>query len=234
MNKFDKYITTLQKFNSGYRFSWQISTEIIEEQLSRKPYWLDIGARDNIRLKIHPQAALGVGLDIEAEGEVFTDTNNCFCLGSVYAIPVKADSFEFVASRFVFEHLANPEEALSEVARVLKPGGVFLMETTNKNNPLLIISRMLPLFLKRIIFGKLFKDNPSGTYKTYYRMNAVSTYRNLDLSSIGLVLADLHVVNDVICDSKLLFTISFQFYKLLKLLGLKNLYGNILAVFRKI
>lgn len=234
MDKFDKFSSIIKKYNPDYRFSWQISTEIIEDQLNPEVYWLNVGARDNNRMKYHPQAALGLGLDIESKGEIYTDSNNFFCLGSAYDIPAKDNVFDFVASRFLFEHLEKPISAFSEIARVLKPGGIFLLETTNKNNPLLLIARLIPFSIKKFIIKRLFKDNPSGTYKTYYRLNTPSVYRSLDLSSVNLELDELHIVNDVICESRLLFTITFQLYKLITFLGLRSLYGNILAVFKKV
>lgn len=234
MDKFDKYLPVIKKQYPDYRFSWQISTEIILDQLRKNPYWLDIGARNNERLKIHPEAVFGVGLDLEAEDRVYTDANNCFCIGSVYNIPMKNDSYDFISSRFVFEHLEKPADALKEIAGALKPGGIFLLETTNKWNPLLVMARVIPFFIKKIIIKKLFKDNPSGTYKTSYKLNTPSAYKKLDLSSIHLKLEQLYIVNDVICESKLLFTISFGLFKLIKLFGLNDLYGNIVVVFRKV
>jgi SAM-dependent methyltransferase len=234
LDKFEKYLPVIKKYDPDFRFSWQISTEIIEQQLEKKTYWLDIGARDNYRLEVHSQANLGVGLDLEKEGEVYRDANNSFCLGSTYQLPFKNNSFDFVASRFTFEHLEEPIKALMEVALVLKPGGIFLLETTNKNNPLIIISSLIPFPIKKYIIKKLFKENPSGTYKTFYRINTPSSYRKLDLSDQGLILDKLYIVNDIFCESKLLFAISFGLYKFMRLFGLNSLYSNILAVFRKI
>ena len=46
-------------------------------------------------------------------------------LADAHAIPFRATTFDFVLAYAVLEHLANPFLALQEVARVLKPGGVF-------------------------------------------------------------------------------------------------------------
>ncbi|MBW8078565.1 MAG: methyltransferase domain-containing protein, partial [Gallionella sp.] len=46
-----------------------------------------------------------------------------FCHGDAYSIPFPDASFDVVFSRFVFQHLDNPERAASEVARILSPGG---------------------------------------------------------------------------------------------------------------
>lgn len=44
-------------------------------------------------------------------------------------LPVKDNYADIVVSLHVFEHLPRPEFTASEVARILKPGGIFLMGT---------------------------------------------------------------------------------------------------------
>src|SRR6185503_20904807 len=47
--------------------------------------------------------------------------------GSVYELPYEAGFFELVVCFSVFEHLHEYRKALGEVARVLAPGGLFLL-----------------------------------------------------------------------------------------------------------
>jgi SAM-dependent methyltransferase len=47
--------------------------------------------------------------------------------GSVCELPFEAGAFDLVVSFSVFEHLHDYRRGLSEVARVLKPGGLFLL-----------------------------------------------------------------------------------------------------------
>jgi ubiquinone/menaquinone biosynthesis C-methylase UbiE len=73
-----------------------------------------------------------VGLDIEPSALERARTlaadrgiaNVRFEQGSVYDLPFAAGTFDAAFSRSVLEHLAQPVEALCEVRRVLKPGGV--------------------------------------------------------------------------------------------------------------
>lgn len=47
-------------------------------------------------------------------------------LADAHALPFRSESFSFVLSVAVLEHLAAPAVAMAEIARVLKPGGTFI------------------------------------------------------------------------------------------------------------
>ncbi len=47
------------------------------------------------------------------------------------ALPFAADTFDFVLSIEVFEHLFRPDLAVAEIARVLRPGGTALVTVPN-------------------------------------------------------------------------------------------------------
>jgi len=71
-----------------------------------------------------------VGLDLSAEllavarGVVAPARPNlAFHEGSAYELPFPDQSFDFVYSRLVFQHLDRPEVALAEARRVVAPGG---------------------------------------------------------------------------------------------------------------
>jgi ubiquinone/menaquinone biosynthesis C-methylase UbiE len=54
-------------------------------------------------------------------------TNLRFEQGNAYDLPFPDDSFDFVYSRFLFQHLAEPVRVLREALRVLKPDGILLV-----------------------------------------------------------------------------------------------------------
>ncbi len=59
-----------------------------------------------------------VGVDVSGQGPTLW--------ADAHALPFKSESFDVVFSMAVLEHVHNPFLALSEVARVLKPGGQFI------------------------------------------------------------------------------------------------------------
>lgn len=52
------------------------------------------------------------------------DLSNASIIGTAYEIPVADDSFESALCTAVLEHLEEPELAINECYRVLKPGGI--------------------------------------------------------------------------------------------------------------
>lgn len=237
MNDFKKYLPKIKEYFPIYRFSWEIFTDNILEQVRQQPYWLDIGARNNILIKEQPGYKFALGLDIEKPDKFFIDENSSFGLASIYDIPLKANSLDFVTSRYTFEHLEFPEKAFYEVLRVLKPDGIFLMQTTNKNNPLIVIARVIPFKIKKLILKLLFKDNPSGTFKTFYHINKPSAIKKSYQSEPGqssLVLREFILAEDILCHSAVLFMISFLLYKIIRFFKLDGLMGNMICVYKKI
>ena len=232
MDSFERLVEKTKKNFPGYRFSWEIYTDIILENISRKPYWLDIGAGANIWIAEQPGAEFSVGLDYEKNpGLVLDKETGAFVNANSEILPFKDNSFDFITSRYTFEHLKSPEIVLDEIHRVLRPGGTFVMQTTNKNSPVVLLARLVPFGIKRTILRKLFREIPSGTYKTHYEINTPESIRN---KSGPLRLIKLFLVEDVFCQSKVLYFLSIIYFRLIKYFGLDSLRNNIIAVYRKI
>ena len=64
--------------------------------------------------------AAGNGLEID------------YLRGEADSLPFEAKRFDVVSCCDVLEHVDDPERVLGEIARVLKPGGVFLFDTINR------------------------------------------------------------------------------------------------------
>jgi 2-polyprenyl-6-hydroxyphenyl methylase/3-demethylubiquinone-9 3-methyltransferase len=69
--------------------------------------------------------------------------------GDAYALPYADASFEVVCAMDFLEHVEEPGRVIVEIARVLKPGGLFFFHTFNRN-PLawLIIIKGVEWFVK--------------------------------------------------------------------------------------
>ncbi|MFC1650383.1 methyltransferase domain-containing protein [Candidatus Latescibacterota bacterium] len=60
------------------------------------------------------------------------DASIRFVQGDIYRLPYDDSSFDAVVASEIVEHLDNPRDAVSEVARVLRPGGYFIVSTPYK------------------------------------------------------------------------------------------------------
>ena len=89
-------------------------------------------------------------------------------------IPLSNNSCDIVTAQFVLEHLKNPRYVFKKIARVLKPGCVFIFLTPNILNPVMLVSKMLPLSAHKI-FRKGFLKKTEQTYQTFYRANTCQT-----------------------------------------------------------
>lgn len=93
-------------------------------------------------------------------------------------IPYDAASFDVVFSDNVLEHLPDPLAVFKEVARVLKPGGVFLAKTPNRFHYVAMIASLTPMWFHRFCTG-LMGGKPEDAFPTTYRANTAATISRL-------------------------------------------------------
>jgi SAM-dependent methyltransferase len=55
----------------------------------------------------------------------------CYLAGEAYALPCRSRSVDLVVSIGVLQALSEPRRAIAEIARVLRPGGLLLIEVLN-------------------------------------------------------------------------------------------------------
>ena len=58
-----------------------------------------------------------------SQKKTYDENHLSFVEGSVYGLPFEDNQFDFIYSRFLFQHLNLPLNALNEIFRVLKPKG---------------------------------------------------------------------------------------------------------------
>jgi SAM-dependent methyltransferase len=91
--------------------------------------------------------------------------------GDAYILPFKSGVFDVVVMDFVMEHLEYPNRCVSEVARVLKPGGCLIFRTPNLCHYVAIIARLTPQSFHRVIVRKLAGIDEVHAFDTFYRLN---------------------------------------------------------------
>lgn len=86
------------------------------------------------------------------------------------AIPLMSSSVDLVLSSWVLEHLPDPVQTFSEVARVLRPGGAFIFLAPGAWSPAALLNRALhPLqqHLVPLLYGRAEED----AFPVVYRAN---------------------------------------------------------------
>ena len=93
------------------------------------------------------------------------------------ALPYAETAFDAVVCVDVLEHVADLAKVASEVARVLRPGGIFLYDTINRN----VLSRLATITVAEDILGLL----PKGTHDPELFIKPKELAR--ELTNAGLV-----------------------------------------------
>jgi SAM-dependent methyltransferase len=95
-------------------------------------------------------------------------------------IPFPDGHFDLVVAIMVLEHVANPRSFLSEVARVLKPGGHFIGHTISGTHYVTFIRRLiglLPHAVNQKLVKKLYGREEVDTFPAFYRLNTATCLR---------------------------------------------------------
>jgi SAM-dependent methyltransferase len=87
------------------------------------------------------------------------------------ALPFRAETFDLVTANMVVEHVTDPKSFLSDMQRVLRPGGKFLFHTPNYLFWLTFVSYLTPESIKKPIIWKLERRDPEDVFPTTYTMN---------------------------------------------------------------
>jgi 2-polyprenyl-3-methyl-5-hydroxy-6-metoxy-1,4-benzoquinol methylase len=145
---FDKYRTSgayhwaeCDRRSRSYNPSVAARYEIVRRRVVAARRVLDVGCGDGYLMgRVQPQTAYLVGVDSEFSAtslsrEMLADRDYCDVVtASSYELPFPADGFDRVLLTDVIEHLEEPTLCLSEVSRVLAPGGTMVL-TTPKSRP---------------------------------------------------------------------------------------------------
>ncbi len=102
----------------------------------------------------------------------------------ILRLPFAAASFDAVLASHLMEHLPQPERALSEVARVLRPGGRFLLLTPNRFHYVPLVASLVPQRL-HVWFNRRRGVPERDIFPTLYRANTAGRLRRL-LEKAGL------------------------------------------------
>lgn len=153
--------------------------EAILKQLKAEMSILDLGAGAGIVPQMNFKGLCkrvnGVDLDLRVINNPFLDEGKVSDAGE---IPYSDCTFDIVFSDNVLEHLDDPVEVFKEVARILRPGGLFMFKTPNKWHYMPTIARLTPHVFHQFI-NRIRGRAEVDTFPTRYRANTKSDVTRL-------------------------------------------------------
>jgi 2-polyprenyl-6-hydroxyphenyl methylase/3-demethylubiquinone-9 3-methyltransferase len=151
---------------------FDLRARFLREQVSAGERVLDVGCGEGrFAAELTRAGAAVVGIDVAEEalrraGELDPGLELLLVDGEG-AWPLADASFDVVWAGEVIEHVADTASWLSEVRRVLRPGGRLLLSTPAHGR-----ARMLRLALSRRAFAAHF--NPTGEHLRFYNRDTLS------------------------------------------------------------
>jgi len=119
---------------------------------SKKGLALDLGCgTGNYTLELYKRGFDVVGADLSLEMLKIAKQklpNVPFLKADAYNLPFKDSTFDLVMSITMFEFLKEPEKAVSEIYRVLKPNGEVIIGTMNGRSLWFIFKRLKSIFFE--------------------------------------------------------------------------------------
>lgn len=163
-----------KKFFPSYKDNWddEIFREHICQVVDQNKSLLDLGAGAGIvrEMNFKGIAKRVVGVDPDSRVLQNPYLDEAF-VGTGEQLPLEDCQFDVVISDNVFEHIADPEAVLSEIFRVLKPGGYLLVKTPNKFHYMPLIARLTPSAFHKW-FNNIRGRKADDTFKTLYKCNS--------------------------------------------------------------
>ncbi len=176
---------------------------VLQEVVRPGIVWLDVGCGRQIlpdwamplvqQRLLANQTRLFVGIDVDAAMHQHPLVDHKVTgLGGTF--PFADCNFDLITANMVVEHIPDADTFLSDVHRILKPGGCFVFHTPNFRNYLVFIASLVPDFLKVRIIWILERRQAEDVFPTYYRLN---TRRQIEeaASRCGLSVDFVRVVN---------------------------------------
>ncbi len=182
----------------GWRPATEVYAGLVRSHLKPEARVLDVGCGRGglVEQLAHPLAqVVGVDPDWLSLKEHRLEMPRAAAFS--HALPFASHSFDLIFASWVLEHLAQPQTDLSEMARVLKPGGVFVFITPNRQHPLVWVNRWLARFarLQDKLVEKMYGRAAADTFPAFYRANTHPHLQHLSQQN-GLTLTTLHPIAD--------------------------------------
>ncbi|MCF7995746.1 MAG: class I SAM-dependent methyltransferase [Chromatiaceae bacterium] len=162
----------------------------IQALLSPKSVVLDVGCGRGAGLQNDPvpyrrelralrgRCARVIGIDVDPDAASHTGLDEFHHLYQSGEWPVADSSIDLIVSDFVLEHVDDPKGYFAEVARVLKPGGLYCARTSNRIGYVGLAASLVPNRRHVQVLNRVQSDRAEvDVFPTRYRVNTVWSIR---------------------------------------------------------
>ncbi|HRH32984.1 MAG TPA: methyltransferase domain-containing protein [bacterium] len=142
--------------------------------------------------------------------------------------------YDIAFANYVFEHIEHIDQALREVQRILKPGGILVLTSPNPRAPEFILSKFSPLWFHQLLRGDK-KNRGERAYKTVYAYKNILEFIE-KAENIGFILEQVDYFSFTIAYLSrfpLLNIVSKWYDKRINISSWNILKGNICIKFKK-
>ena len=196
LDKQNAYRARYAEMRPGWRPATILYEAVIREHLTPGKRVLDLGCgRGGTLEQLGAAVSHPLGLDPDHRSLVEHRLPDLPRMAATAdAIPLCAASVDMVLSSWVLEHLPDPARTFREVARVLRPGGVFIFLTPGANSPAALINRALNP-LQSWLVPRLYGRAEDDAFPVVYRANTRRQIERLAREA-GMVCAAFYAVKD--------------------------------------
>lgn len=231
-----------RRIHPALRYSQIHYRDLLYLRIFKDCEWLDLGCghqmfgswmtKEEEELSARSARLVGIDRDFKALKENRGIHHAVF--GDVSALPFASGSFDVVTANMVVEHLDRPTKVLESVRRVLRPGGLFIFHTPNRNSMPATIARMMPQALKNLLALVLEERAEKDVFPTHYEMNteaAICAYA----SSAGFRVREIRSVSTTAVSALLFPLCVFElgYLRMLEAPSLAGLRTNLIAVLER-
>ncbi len=177
------YYSAAKVICPGLRNSQFAYRQVLQEAVQPGVSWLDLGCGHQLfpewmpdstasQVALVRRTALAVGVDaVDLRPHVAGLRK---IAADIEYLPFRSESFSLITANMVVEHVLHPQRLLSEINRVLMPGGMFLFHTPNANYFEVAIARQIPSRVMKLVAGFLDGRGEQDIFPTHYRLNKAS------------------------------------------------------------
>jgi len=164
----------------------------LDGELFRRPSLrvLEAGCGSASNLELRGQVWL-VGVDISEKQLARNTILHEKIVGDIQRYEFPPDSFDAIICWDVLEHLPQPELALRQFARAIKPGGLVILKLPNVLSVKGLVTKFLPHTFHVLVYRYIYGDKNAGKndtvpFKTYLRFCISAGALQKQTSQLGL------------------------------------------------